>query len=167
MDAAFTLAWQHAAGQVFPEDLPMAAAELLAAGDDSPALCDLAGRSRGEPTGELEELFREAMAELGVPVPEEALAGRCLLRHLAAGVAEGRLAPKEAAGTAWHGMDEFATEVERRFARAAKRLCCADCLVVVEDGDPEAFRAWEQEVSAAADAVAVATDDPRGWTRRR
>ncbi|MFI9359556.1 hypothetical protein ACIG5E_00610 [Kitasatospora sp. NPDC053057] len=34
MDAVFTLAWQHAAGQVFPEGLPMAAAELLAVAED-------------------------------------------------------------------------------------------------------------------------------------
>ncbi|MGW2373163.1 hypothetical protein [Kitasatospora sp. NPDC001683] len=27
MDAVFTLAWQYAAGQLLPEDLPMAAAE--------------------------------------------------------------------------------------------------------------------------------------------
>ncbi|WBP86067.1 hypothetical protein [Kitasatospora cathayae] len=70
MDAVFALAWQYAAGQLLPEDLPMAAAELLAVGEVSPALCNLAGR--GEPTAELEELFREAMAELGVPVPDEA-----------------------------------------------------------------------------------------------
>ncbi len=61
MDAAFILAWQYSVGLVFPEDLPMAAAELPAEGQDSRALRDLAGRSRNDDTAELQDLLREAM----------------------------------------------------------------------------------------------------------
>ncbi|MFF2141565.1 hypothetical protein [Kitasatospora sp. NPDC058190] len=167
MDAVFTLAWQHAAGLVCPEDLPMAAAELLAAGEDSPALCDLAGRGRGEPTADLEELFREALEELGVPCPDSGLAERCLLRSLAAGVVAGEVTPKEAAGRAWLGMGETATDVEWQFAEAVLRMCCSSCLVEVETYNAEAYQAWEQEVSAAAAILAAAADSPLGWTRRR
>ncbi|MGW3043510.1 hypothetical protein ACWC9T_26475 [Kitasatospora sp. NPDC001159] len=163
MDAVFTLAWQHVAGLVFPEDLPMAAAELLAAGEDSPALCDLAGRGRGEPTAELEELFREALEELGVPRPDSRLAERCLLRHLAAGVVAGELRPGEAVGWVWHDMGETATEVEWQFAEAVLRMCCSTCL---EETEAEAVHAWEQEVSAAAATLAAAAaDNPLTWSR--
>ena len=84
MDAAFILAWQYSVGLVFPEDLPMAAAELPAEGQDSRALRDLAGRSRNDDTAELQDLLREAMAEMRVPVPDDDTAERCLLHHLAA-----------------------------------------------------------------------------------
>ncbi|MFG2847046.1 hypothetical protein ACGF12_28310 [Kitasatospora sp. NPDC048296] len=168
MDAVFTLAWQHAVGLVFPEDLPMAAAELLAAGEDSSALCDLAGRGRGEPTAELDQLLREALAELDVPRPDSGLAERCLLRHLAAGVVAGELTAKEAAGRAWLGMGETATDVEWQFAEAVLRNCCSSCLLELETDNAEAYRAWEQEVSAAAATLAAAaSDNPLRWSRRR
>jgi hypothetical protein len=167
MDAVFALAWQHAAGLVYPEDLPLAAAELLAAGEESPALCDLAGRGRGEQTAELEELFREALEELGVPGPDNRLAERCLLRHLAAGVVAGGLRPKETVGQVWHDMAETATDLEWQFAEAVLQMCCSSCLLEVETYNAEAFHAWEQEVSAAAATLAASADNPLSWSRRR
>ena len=43
MDQVRELAWDYAAGQVFVEELPMAAAHALGRGIDSPALRELAG----------------------------------------------------------------------------------------------------------------------------
>ncbi|MYT71390.1 MULTISPECIES: hypothetical protein [unclassified Streptomyces] len=83
MEQPATVAWQYVVRLIFPEDLPMAAADLLAAGHDSPSLGDLAGRSRREDTSEIDQLFLNAMDDLGVPVPDEETAERCLLRHLA------------------------------------------------------------------------------------
>ncbi|MET8630788.1 hypothetical protein ABZW30_45085, partial [Kitasatospora sp. NPDC004669] len=113
-------------------------------------------RRRGEPTTELEELFREALEELGVPRPGSRLAERRLLRHLAAGVVAGELRPGKAVGKVWHDMGETATEVEWQFAETVLRMCCSTCL---EETEAEAVHAWEQEASGGGRR--------RGGARRR
>lgn len=154
MDAALTLAWRHAAGTVMPEDLPMAAAELLAADHDSPALRDLAGRRRGDDTSELTALLAQAMDELGVTVPDEDTAGRCLLHELAAEVVAGRVTAYEATHSLWSGM-AAETHAEVAFMRAATEEDYLDDLL------PEPFAAWERALRSAALAL-VATDHPLG-----
>ncbi|MFB7949790.1 hypothetical protein ACFC6L_33345 [Kitasatospora phosalacinea] len=54
------LALRQAAGRIPEGELPMAAAELPAAGEDSPALRDPAGRSGRERAPELAELLGQA-----------------------------------------------------------------------------------------------------------
>ncbi|MGW4648209.1 hypothetical protein [Kitasatospora sp. NPDC004289] len=157
MDAAFTLAWQLSVGLVFPEGLPTAAAELLAGGHDSPALRDLAGRSRHEDTSELKRLLQEALGELSVPVPDSDTAERCLLHHLAARLTAGDISPKDVAATLWHGVADTGTDLETRFARAAVE---EDYLDAMETDQPEEFRSWEDAVRAAAVALTAAGDDP-------
>ncbi|MEU1282699.1 hypothetical protein [Kitasatospora sp. NPDC005856] len=160
MDAAFTLAWRHAAGLVFPEDLPMAAADLLARGigADSPALCELAGRpGRGEHSDELTELLRQAMEDLGLPALDEELVERCRMYETALGLLSGEIEPGEVAVEGWHRIGENATEAERRFATAVDGAGCPDYLGA---WPVEAVRAWVREVMAAA-AEVVAADDPR------
>lgn len=157
MDAAFTLAWQHSVGLVLPEALPMAAAGLLAEGHDSPALRDLAGRSRHEDTVELESLLQEALAELRVPVPDGETAERCLLHHLATRLTAGDIGPKDVAATLWYGVADSGTELEVRFARAAAE---EDHLDAMETDRPEAFRSWEDALRAAAVALTAAGDSP-------
>ncbi|MFD4657697.1 hypothetical protein ACFWP2_18945 [Kitasatospora sp. NPDC058444] len=160
MNEAFTLAWRHAAGRVFPEDLPMAAAELLArgVGGDSPALCELAGRpGRGERSGELAELLRQAMDELGLPVLDEELVERCRMYETAVELLSGEVAPGDVAAEDWHWTSGNATEAERRFVAAVDEAGCPDCLGA---WPAEAARAWVREVMAVAAEVAAA-DDPR------
>ncbi|MFF4382754.1 hypothetical protein [Kitasatospora sp. NPDC001547] len=160
MDAVFTLALRHDAGRVFPEDLPMAAAELLARGigGESPALCELAGRSgRGERAGELTELLRQATEELGLPVLDEELVERCRMYETAVELVSGELSPDEVAVTAWHWTGAEATEAERRFVAAVDEAGCPDCLGAWPE---ELARAWVREVTAAAAGV-LAGGDPR------
>ncbi|MEV7189239.1 hypothetical protein [Kitasatospora sp. NPDC093102] len=158
MNDAFTLAWQYTAGLVHPEGLPMAAAELLAAGvgEESPALCELAGRrGRGESSAELTELLWQAMAELGLPVPDGDFVRRCVLHRTAARLTSGEITPGEAVVRLWHLGGSNATAAEEWLAEVVGRLCCPDCL----DGlEPGAQQDWERELRAAAVAVTAEPD---------
>ncbi|MBD0671562.1 hypothetical protein [Streptomyces sp. CBMA156] len=168
MDAAFTLAWRHTAGLVFPEDLPMAAAGLLGQGigGDSPALCELAGRQgRGEPSDELTGLLHRALGELGLPVPDDEFARRCRLHHTAARLTSGEITPGEAAVALWVGSLSEPTAAERRLEEAVAEVCCPDC---VETTWPaEAARNWEREMVEAAAVLAASADSPivASWYR--
>jgi hypothetical protein len=64
-DLAIRLAMDEPVG----DDLPTAAAHALTRGVDSPSLRELAGLSKGQ-SREAVDLFRQAMDELGCPVPE-------------------------------------------------------------------------------------------------
>ncbi|MFF2541783.1 hypothetical protein ACFVUY_04405 [Kitasatospora sp. NPDC058063] len=158
MNDAFTLAWRYATGLVHPEDLPMAAAELLAAGvgAQSAALCDLAGRrGRGERSAELSGLLWQAMAELGLPVPDEDFVGRCLLHRTAARLVSEEITSGDAVSELWRASGGAADAAEQRFAALADQVCCPDCLGDRESG---ARQDWERELRAAAVEVASAAD---------
>lgn len=62
---------RFAVGELYPEDLPMAAAEALAQGHDTPALVEPACLHRTE-TRDAPALFRTAPAELGLVANTEA-----------------------------------------------------------------------------------------------
>ncbi|GAA1953209.1 hypothetical protein [Kitasatospora viridis] len=148
MDQVFTLAWQYVAGLVETDDLPMAAARLLADGLDSPALRDLAGRGRREDGWELEGLFRQAVAELGATVPDPESAERCRLRDLADRLAAGDGTPWQVAGWVWCALPAARTGPEREFLEAVGEEYV---VVMMRDDHPEDFRAWEARVRAAAE----------------
>lgn len=78
MEQPLAAAWKYVAGLTCPEDLPVAAAQLLAADYDSPSLRDLAGRSRRDDTSEIDALFHRAMAELRIPISDDEIAERCI-----------------------------------------------------------------------------------------
>jgi hypothetical protein len=97
---------------VYAEDLPMAAAEALVRGVDSPALRELAGLGRGSATTEIEDLYRDALAELGIANPGRRQAVRWWLGELAKELVEGRLtvaglARKIVPGEEWMAEDEY------------------------------------------------------------
>lgn len=75
-------------GEPVGDDLPMAAAHALARGVDSPSLRELAGLPKGQPR-ESVDLFRQAMDELGSPVPDEGDARLHLMRQAAADIVAG------------------------------------------------------------------------------
>ncbi|MFI5530865.1 hypothetical protein ACIA8O_20230 [Kitasatospora sp. NPDC051853] len=159
MDAARTLAWQYAARLVAPEDLPMAAAELLVGGHDAPALRELAGLSGREHPNDLDAVLRRSMDELGNPVPEEAPAERYLLHHVAARVDTGGLTPSAAFDLLrpdWYGED-LAEAEQRLFDALTDAYCCADCLAQTA---PAEFTRWEAGVRAAAAALLASGEDP-------
>lgn len=83
-------------------DLPMAAAHALTRGVDSPTLRELAGLSKGQ-SREAVDLFRQAMDELGWPVPDRSAARLQLMRDAAAKILAGEGAPEALAHEIyWH-----------------------------------------------------------------
>ncbi|MBM9503676.1 hypothetical protein [Actinacidiphila acididurans] len=158
MEHPFTLAWRYVVGVLAVEDVPMAAAQLLVAGWDSPALCDLAGRSRREDADQVRGLFMETMDELRVSVPDEEAAERCLLHHVAARIAEGSLTAAAAACQIWH-QTSARTELERGFADA---IGVEYYFEYVTAKRPETLRAWEEAARSAAERLADAprSEDP-------
>ncbi|MGW6704532.1 hypothetical protein ACWGDE_06535 [Streptomyces sp. NPDC054956] len=147
MDHPATTAWQYVASLIYPENLPMAAAHLLAAGYDSPSLRDLAGLPRRADTTEINTLFEEAMRQLGILIPDNETAERCLLHHTATRLSTGAISPKDAAARVWKGIASL-TEPERAFVRAVGYEYYLDHL------PPEDFRAWENDVRLAAQTLA-------------
>ncbi len=77
-----------------PADLPMVAAQALARGLDSPALREVAGLGRADPA---EELFTEALAELGLSWPTPGQAHLYAARHLCSRLLGGAPAAARAA----------------------------------------------------------------------
>lgn len=73
-------AWRYQADEIYPEDLPMIAAEALAAGLDTPVLCELAGLPRNADARDIHEAFEEALAESGMELPDPVLARRHALQ---------------------------------------------------------------------------------------
>ncbi|MFB6622096.1 hypothetical protein ACFCWD_05950 [Streptomyces sp. NPDC056374] len=80
MDRLRRAALKLTLGEQPTEDLPMIAAQALAGGLESPALIELAGLSRRDPSADIRDLFVQTMTELGLPVPgvEEAWRERML-----------------------------------------------------------------------------------------
>ncbi|WP_405638107.1 hypothetical protein OHB53_46725 [Streptomyces sp. NBC_00056] len=62
-------AWLYQADQVRPEDLPMTAAQALAMGMNTPALCELAGLPRHADPRDIRETFEQALEELRIALP--------------------------------------------------------------------------------------------------
>ena len=91
-DLAVRLAMDEPVG----DDLAMAAAHALARGVDSPSLRELAGLSKGQ-SREAVDLFRQAMEELGSPVPDESGARLHLMRAAAASIIAGEGDPEDLA----------------------------------------------------------------------
>ncbi|MDF3145326.1 MULTISPECIES: hypothetical protein [unclassified Streptomyces] len=149
MDRLRHSAWQYVAETLPPEELPMLAAHSLADGRDSPALRELAGLPRRSDPVEIRQLYVLALGELGIPLPDEETAGRCLLVSLAFGLAKGELSPKNVADRL--SMTVAArTREETRFLSAA-----ADYSEWI---GPDELLRWENDLTTAAHALAAATD---------
>ncbi|MGW2373060.1 MULTISPECIES: hypothetical protein [Kitasatospora] len=147
MTELHTLTWQYVVGLVEPADLPMAAAHLLAAGLDSSALRDLAGRSRGDST---DEVFREALHQLGTTLPDERTADLCLLHDLAGRLAAGEITAGEVAGEVWYRCLSGDTEAEREFLETVGPEYWVESLAY---GPPEGYQAWKDAVRSAAERL--------------
>src|SRR5690242_7973120 len=77
-------AWLYQADQACPEDLPMTAAQALAMGMDTPALCELAGLPRHADPRDIRDTFEQVLEELVIILPDHHTARRYALRRLAA-----------------------------------------------------------------------------------
>ena len=149
MDELRAAAWEYAAGCVFPEDLPMIAAHALAAGADSPALCELAGLRRLSDPSAIRDLYSAALRELGIDQPSPEQAGRRDLYWLADDVVSGRKSPREAARLCMLS-DHWMNEAERAFAELSGFI--GDN---IDDATAEHARALEIELVEFARDVAA------------
>ncbi|MET9607306.1 hypothetical protein ABZZ17_19855 [Streptomyces sp. NPDC006512] len=93
------VACRYQADELRPEDLPMIAAEALAAGLDTPTLCELAGWPRNTDARDIRDAFEQALAESGIELPDRDLARRHALRRLAARLVDGEATPADLATT--------------------------------------------------------------------
>ncbi|MCX5397857.1 hypothetical protein [Streptomyces sp. NBC_00102] len=159
LPALETTACRYRAGDVRPEDLPMIAAEALAAGLDTPALCELAGLPRHADSRDIREVFEQALAESGIELPAPGVAWRHELRRSAARLIEGDIAPAYLAGDGlWDGdgyegaAAEGLSTVERAFVALIPPCdCCIEYTLDLDRG------AWEAELRTAALALVAST----------
>ncbi|WP_405676664.1 hypothetical protein OG239_39960 [Streptomyces sp. NBC_00868] len=147
-------AWRYQADEIYPEDLPMIAAEALAAGLDTPVLCELAGLPRNADARDIHEAFEEALAESGMELPDPVLARRHALRRLAAKFIDGEIALAElAAGDWWE--TEVETEEERSFVSLIPQCeCCIEYTLGFDQ------RTWAPQLRVAA--LALTSSPPLG-----
>lgn len=143
-------ACRYRAGELLSEDLPMVAAEALAAGEDTPALCDLAGRSRTEDPRDLRDAFEQALAEAGVEPPPQHLARRHALHRMADRLVAGKVALRDVLTEDWHEVETATPEEHALVALLPFCVCCGE-YQFGPDRD-----AWEAEIQAAALAMTLA-----------
>ncbi|MFI5801273.1 hypothetical protein [Streptomyces sp. NPDC051561] len=141
-------AWLYRADEVCPKDLPMTAAEALAAGVDSPALRELAGLPRNADSRDLCDAFEQALAELEIALPEPAPARRHALRRLAVRFAAGEVDLAELASDIWWDM-EAGTAAEQAFLELLRTCACCSAYTLGLDE-----KAWKSQLRLAALALA-------------
>ncbi|WP_225821399.1 hypothetical protein [Streptomyces naphthomycinicus] len=149
MDRLQHSAWQYVAEVLPPEELPMLAAHALVDGRDSPALRELAGLPRRSDNAEIRDLYVQALHELGIPLPDEEAAGRCLLVDLAFGLAKGELSPKDVA-------DRLLMTVAARTPEETRFLSVAADYSEWISFDE--LPGWENDLRTAAHSLTAATD---------
>jgi hypothetical protein len=141
------VACRYQADEVRPEDLPMIAAEALAAGLDTPTLCELAGWPRSADTHDIRNAFERALAESGIELPDPVLARRHALRRLAARFVDGEITSADLARDDWWET-EVETAEERSFVKLIPQCSC--CLEYTPGFDQQA---WDAELRIAALAL--------------
>lgn len=80
-----------------PENMPMLAAQLLAAGHDSPALRQAAALTSGDHPATVRSTFEQALVELGVRIPDRVAAEQAAAASLARALLDGRLSATDCA----------------------------------------------------------------------
>ncbi|MFJ8763207.1 hypothetical protein [Streptomyces cyaneofuscatus] len=104
----------------------MIAAEALAAGLDTPTLCELAGWPRNADARDIREAFEQALAEAGIGLPDRGLARRHALRRMAARLIAGEMTPAELATDDWWET-EAETAAEQAFVALIPQCdCCIE-----------------------------------------
>ncbi|MGW4699072.1 hypothetical protein [Streptomyces sp. NPDC004285] len=140
-------AWLYRADQVCPEDLPMTAAQALARGMDTPALCELAGLPRRADPRDIRDTFELALEELGIALPDHHLARRYALHRLATRFAAGEVDLAELVSDEW-SVTEGATAEEHAFvALLPTCACCIEYTLGIDEA------AWETQLRIAASAL--------------
>jgi hypothetical protein len=140
-------AWLYQANQVRPEDLPMTAAQALAVGVDTPVLCELAGLPRHADPRDIRDTFEQALAELGIALPDHRLAQRYALRRLATRFAAGEAGLAELASDEWLEIEVETAEEQAFVALLPPCACCIEYTLGLDEV------AWEAQLRIAARAL--------------
>lgn len=148
------VACRYQADELRPEDLPMIAAEALAAGLDTPTLCELAGWPRDADPRDIRGAFEQALSESGIGLPDRGLARRHALRRMAARLIDGEIAPADLATDDWWETEVETTE-ERSFVLLIPQ--CACCIEYTLGLDQQT---WASELRIAA--LALTSSPPIG-----
>ncbi len=98
----------------------------------------------------MEPLLRQALDDLAVPCPEESEAERWLLHHLAAQLADDRLAPVALAAALMHREVGAADDTEETLLVLLAQYCPCCC---PDRWTAKEFRSWESDVRSAASAL--------------
>ncbi|MFB1045037.1 hypothetical protein ACEWKJ_19030 [Streptomyces chrestomyceticus] len=148
------VACRYQADEIPPEDLPMIAAEALAAGLDTPAWCELAGLPRNADVRDIRDTFEQALAESGIGLPDRGLAQRHALRRMAARLVEGDTTLADLVTEHW-----WETEVETAAEQAFMALIPqCDCCIEYTTGFDR--QTWEAKLRDAA--LALTSSPPVG-----
>ncbi|MCX4586374.1 hypothetical protein [Streptomyces sp. NBC_01481] len=140
-------AWLYQADQVCPEDLPMTAAQALAVGVDTPTLCELAGLPRHADPRDIRDTFEQALAELGIALPDYRLAQRYALRWLATRFTAGEATLAELASDEWLEIEVETVEEQAFVALLPPCACCIEYTLGFDEA------AWEAQLRIAARAL--------------
>ncbi len=92
------------------EQLPEIASDALAEGYDSPSLRTLAGVTNPI-MSEVEPLFRKALDELSIPIPDFSDSGKSIALYYAKAIVSGDVSPYEGARTLWNIYNEDKVEI--------------------------------------------------------
>ncbi|MFJ6015733.1 hypothetical protein [Streptomyces sp. NPDC092952] len=148
------VACRYQADEIRPEDLPMIAAEALAAGLGTPALCELAGWPRNADARDIRDAFEQALAESGIGLPDRGLARRHALRRMAARLIDGETAPADLATDDWWET-EAETAAEQSFVALIPQCdCCTEYTLGLDQ------QTWATQLRNAA--LALASSPPIG-----
>ncbi|MBP0455786.1 hypothetical protein J5Y04_40635 [Kitasatospora sp. RG8] len=154
LTALAEVACRYRADEIRPEDLPMIAAEALAAGLDTPTLCELAGWPRTADAHDIRTAFEQALSESGIELPDPQLARRHALRRLAARLVAGEIGPADLTTDDWWET-EAETAEERSFVELIPQCVC--CLEYTSRLDQQT---WAAELRTAA--LALTSSAPVG-----
>ncbi|GHB79529.1 hypothetical protein GCM10010331_78930 [Streptomyces xanthochromogenes] len=141
-------AWLYQADQVCPEDLPMTAAQALALGMDTPALCELAGLPRHADPRDIRDTFEQALEESGILLPDHHLARRYALRRLASRFTAREVGLAELASDEWSEVEVETAEEQAFVALLPPCACCIEYTLGLDEA------AWEAQLQIAARALA-------------
>ena len=125
----------------------MAAAQALAVGMDTPALCELARMPRHADPRDIRDTFEQALAELRIVLPSRRLAQRYALRRLATRFTDGEAALAELASNKWWEMEVETAEEQAFVALLPPCTCCIEYTLGLDKAT------WEVQLRIAARAL--------------
>jgi hypothetical protein len=153
-DPVEVAAWRMAVGRLASEALPEIATEALVWGLDSPALRVLAGQARWD-VRDSSDLFRVALDELSIEVPDADRAQWLLVRRTAGEILAGRITAACGASELWLAYETVRDNGDLRiFVGLASML----------DDHPEDAEQIEADITAAAREL-LGRPAPRRWIK--